>query len=103
MRFADKLIISENITEKKDKIIKRIQKKKPTPGIYLLCQISGNNTQLEIISTSVFLQTGFEDKDIFVCGISKGYFAAIEIIEELAKKVYVWHEAKDIKSYLLQK
>ena len=54
--------------------------------MYWYCRNMGRN-QLEIYNAALFLQAIFQMM-IFVVGIVRGYEATLELVEEIAGKVY---------------
>lgn len=50
-----------------------------------------------------FSPAGFSKDDFFVVGIVRGYEAALELVEEIAGKVYEQTGAADIRTYLLER
>ena len=55
------------------------------------------------ISLKFIMQPDFPNDDFFVVGIVRGYEAALELVEEIAGKVYEQTGAADIRTYLLER
>ena len=71
--------------------------------IYVLVLPEHGSNQLEIYNAALFLQPDFPNDDFFVVGIVRGYEEALELVEEIAGKVYEQTGAADIRTYLLKR
>lgn len=101
MEIANQLILSDNIKKKEKKIVKKLKSDKLLTGLYLICILENNHSQVEIIPSPLFLQTGIRDQKGFVVGIAKGHDEAIDIIEDISNRVYVENAASDIRAYFM--
>ena len=70
--------------------------------MYWYCRNMGR-ISLKFIMQRFFLQPDFPNDDFFVVGIVRGYEAALELVEEIAGKVYEQTGAADIRTYLLER
>ena len=91
------------LQKKKEKIIRRLNTGKLQRDIYVLVLPEHGSNQLEIYNAALFLQPDFPNDDFFVVGIVRGYEAALELVEEIAGKVYEQTGAADIRTYLLER
>ncbi|MEZ3436056.1 MAG: hypothetical protein K1W34_15830 [Lachnospiraceae bacterium] len=103
MRYYRYLYLGEDLKEKKEKIIGKIERGKLTWDIHIVTLPVGEKNQLEIYACNQFLQRDYPKMDFFVVGIVKGYENAIELVEEIAKQVYNETRSADIRSYILKK
>ena len=94
---------AQNVKKKKEKIIRRLNTGKLQRDIYVLVLPEHGSNQLEIYNAALFLQPDFPNDDFFVVGIVRGYEAALELVEEIAGKVYEQTGAADIRTYLLER
>ena len=88
MRYYRRLYWGEDLKKKKEKIIRRLNTGKLQRDIYVLVLPEHGSNQLEIYNAALFLQPDFPNDDFFVVGIVRGYEAALELVEEIAGKVY---------------
>lgn len=103
MRYYKHLYMGESLKKKKRKILKKLEKRKLLPGVYLIVLCETEKNQLEIFDFNQTLQRHYPRKDYFVAGIAKGFDEAAEILEEIVKSVYNETEGADIRSYILNK
>ena len=103
MRYYRRLYWGEDLKKKKEKIIRRLNTGKLQRDIYVLVLPEHGSNQLEIYNAALFLQPDFPNDDFFVVGIVRGYEAALELVEEIAGKVYEQTGAADIRTYLLER
>lgn len=100
MRFYKNLYVSESIDGKKEKIIRKLKKKKYPLRTYIIAMIEDGENQLEFYSTLMFRQGSVIDDDIFVVGLADGYDDALYLVESIAKEVYEKTGDLDIRSYI---
>ena len=110
MRYYRRLYWGEDLKKKKEKIIRRLNTGKLQRDIYVLVlpehgsnQLEAHNEPAEIYNAALFLQPDFPNDDFFVVGIVRGYEAALELVEEIAGKVYEQTGVADIRTYLLER
>lgn len=100
MRFYKNLYVSESVAKKKEKIIRKLKKKKYPLQTYIIALIEDGENQLEFYSTLMFRQGSVIDDDILVIGLADGYEDALYLVETIAKEVYEKTGDLDIRSYL---
>lgn len=103
MRYYRYLYLGEGVKKKKDKVIRRIEKRKLLPGVHIITLPESEKNQLEIYSCTQLLKPYFPKRDFFVVGIGKGYEEALELVEEMTKEVYNETMSADIRTYILKK
>ncbi|MCI9490292.1 hypothetical protein AALC75_00965 [Lachnospiraceae bacterium 48-42] len=103
MRYYCNLYLGESIRKKRRKIIRKLNKGKLLPEVYILVLPEGEDNQLEIYGCAQFLQPFFPERDFFVVGIGKGFEEALEIVEEITKEVYNETMGAEIRDYILKK
>lgn len=103
MRYYRRLYWGEDLKKKKEKIIRRLNTGKLQRDIYVLVLPEHGSNQLEIYNAALFLQPDFPNDDFFVVGIVRGYEAALELVEEIAGKVYEQTGAADIRTISVRK
>ena len=103
MRYYKYLYMQEGLEKKKDKIIKKLEKKKLLPNFHVITLASNPENNLDIISGKFLFQTSFPQEDMFVVGIVKSYDEALGYVESIIREVYDKTGATDIRSYILGK
>lgn len=103
MKYYKHLYIGESLKKKKKKVLLRLEKRKFTPGIYLIALCQTGCSQLEIFDANQLLQKGYPERDYFIVGLAKGFDESTEILEEIVKNVYNETKGADIRSYILNK
>ena len=95
--------MQEGLEKKKDKIMKKLDKKKLQPNLHVITLASNPENHLDIISGKFLFQPSFPQEDIFVVGIVKGYEEALQYVETIIQEVYHETGGTDIRSYILRK
>lgn len=103
MKFYKELYVSESLTKKKDRILKRLKEKRYPVNIYLIVLIEEGPNQLEYYSTALLKQSLLCDRAQFVVGIAAGYDDALYLVEEIVENVYKETGGADIRSYIKKK
>ena len=103
MRYYKYLFIQEGLEKKKEKIIRKLEKKKLLPNLHVITLASNPENHLDIISGKFLFQKSFPQKDMFVIGIVKTYDDALVFVEEIFQEVYDETGGTDIRSYILGK
>mgnify|MGYP007014485051 CR=1 FL=1 len=103
MRYYKYLYLSDTLKRKKDKLIKKIEKEKIIPDLYLIRLAANEKDQLEISSYRHLLHLPCPKQDLLVVGMTKGYEDAVYLVEEIVQEVYNKTKGADIRSYILRK
>ena len=103
MRYYKYLYVQEGLEKKKDKIIKKLDKKKLQPNLHVITLASNPENNLDIISGKFLFQPSFPQDDLFVVGIVKSYDDAIAFDERIIQEDYDKTGGTDIRSYILGK
>ena len=103
MRYYRYLYLGEGVKKKKDKVIRRLERRKLQPDVHILVLPESEKNQLEIYACTQLLQPDFPRKDFFVVGIGKGFEEMLELVEEITKEVYNETKGADIRAYIIKK
>lgn len=103
IKIYDELYLEEGLEERKEKIIKRLQKGKAVLGCYVISLAEKEEEYLEIYSAMELAQKYYRDKEILVVGLAKSQEGALEIIERLTDEVYAETKDADLKAYIRKK
>lgn len=88
MRYYRYLYVSEEIEQKKKKILRNLKQGRYRPGLHLILLSDLGSNQLEIISSIYFFQSVYARKECLVVGIAGNYEEALELVEKISQEVY---------------
>ena len=83
-KFFCDLYVSEGWEKKKLKLIKKLQKNKLQPSVYVITLSQGKQNHLEYYSSLLLKQHIFDNASLFIVGIANGYDGALSLIERIA-------------------
>lgn len=93
MKFSANMFCSDYISQhKKEKYLKKIQKRKNIRNIILLIYRANNCNLLEVISTRELYRIDKREDDVFVFGIVQTMDEAYEWISKIAINTYAHYE-----------
>jgi len=95
--------MSENLADKKDKIIRKLNQNGIMWNTYVIALAQGEQNHLEFFDSVLLQQKMIAGRDLFVVGIASGYDEALVLVEEIIKEVYDDTKGADIRSYILNK
>ena len=79
MDWYSKLYVSDDLTEKKDKIIDKIERAAGTPGIYLITVASNEKNLLDIFTADQLLWPVMHKLCPVIIGIARSYEDAVDM------------------------
>lgn len=82
------LYVGEKVKKQVRRTMGRINRRKPTPGVYLLTLPHNRKNVMEIVSTSVLLQETAHLRCPRVIGIARGREEAYVLMQEILKDTY---------------
>lgn len=103
MRYYKNLYMSEDLVDKKDKIIRKLNQNGIMWNTYVIALAQGEQNHLEFFDSVLLQQKMIAEQDLFVVGIASGYDEALVLVEEITKEVYDDTKGADIRSYILNK
>jgi len=95
--------MSEDLVDKKDKIIRKLNQNGIMWNTYVIALAQGEQNHLEFFDSVLLQQKMIAEQDLFVVGIASGYDEALVLVEEITKEVYDDTKGADIRSYILNK
>ena len=102
MEFYYRMYFSEDLADKRARIIRKLQQGQFRPGLYLFTLAQGSQNHLEFYSSLLLKQKVIDYKKLFIVGIASGYDEALYLTEEIADEVYQCTGDADIRSYILE-
>ena len=94
------LYVGEKAKRQVRRTMGRINKRKPTPGIYLLTLPRNGRNVMEIVSTAVLLQETAHIRCPKVIGIARGREEACVLMQKILKETYADTGGFCIEKYL---
>lgn len=88
MKYYSNLYVSDSLKKKKDKVIRRLERRKIQPDLHVILLPGCDHNQLEIVNAMYLLQPGYPREDRLVVGIAKGWDDAVELVETISREVY---------------
>lgn len=103
MHIYKNLYVPEGLEKKKEKLVRKLQKGRRLPGVYLITLASGEQNQLDILPAWMRRQKNYPDELPLLVGMTKDYEDALEMVEEIVQEVYNETKGADVRSYILKK
>lgn len=103
VKFYCDLYVSRCWQKKKRMLMKKLEKKKLLPSVYIISLSQGKQNQLEIFSSVLLHQHVYDNTELFVVGIVDGYDEGLLFTQKMAEKVYEKTGAADIRHYILER
>lgn len=103
MKYYRNLYLSESAAKKRKKIISNLEKKKIMNNVFLITLSTSEAEQLDIIQSIFLLQPGYPVNDLFVVGIAKSQYEAMELVEKIAGEVFAETGNVCIRDYIIRK
>lgn len=94
------LYVGEKVKRQVRRTMRRINRRKPTPGVYLLTLPRNRKNVMEIISTSVLLQETAHMRCPQVIGIAGGKDEAFALMQIILKDTYANTGNFQVEAYL---
>lgn len=88
IRWADKLYLSEDLKNKKNKIKKSIEKGNLTFEIYVIMLASNSDNLLDIINANELQFPYYLEKDNYILGIAGSRTLAKLLVKDMIEEVY---------------
>ncbi len=101
MKYYYDLYISDELQEKKDRILSKLEENQVQLNIYLIVLTSDGKNQLEVFDSIMLKQEYFQNRVFMVVGIAAGYQEALELVRTITDEVFCNQEDVDIRKYLL--
>lgn len=102
MEFYYRTFFSEDLKDKKARIIRKLKQNRIPKGIYIVTLAQGAQNHLEFFSWLMLKQKIFQTEDMFIVGIASGYGESLELVEQIVDEVYQNTDGTDVRSYILE-
>ena len=101
MKIYQELYVSEELEKRRDDVIQKLKEDKIQWNIYLIVLVGHNNSQLEIVNSTLLVHKLFPREGIIIVGIAKGKSQAMELIKEIVSSIYAKTGKVDIRKFIL--
>lgn len=102
MKYYHNLYLSDELKEKKEEIIYKLEHDKIQLNKYVIVLAENANNNLEFYDTALLLQRGWKKQRLLVVGIADGFEEALYLVEKIAQEVYDVTGDMKIRKYLLE-
>ena len=102
MEFYYRTYFSEELRDKKARLIRRLTQNKVPHDIYIVTLSQGIQNHLEFFPGWMLKQRIFKSENLFIVGVASDYNGALHLVEMIADEVYQKTGDADIRSYILR-
>lgn len=103
LRWYNNLYLGNTVTGQEKKLMRRLEKGKPVPGVWLVTIASNEKNNLDLIPSELLLQKVFRAHCPMIVGIGFTKVEAMEILLRIAQEVYRDTENMNIRVWLLER
>lgn len=100
LTWYKKLYVGDTAKKKKDKMIQKVNRRKPQLEVYLITLASNPENLLEIISTNQLMQKTIYRRCPMIVGLAAGYWEALELVQQIVAETYETQGNTDVRGYL---
>lgn len=99
MRWAVNLYATEKTKKKLPRIMQKLRKRIPQPGIWLITLASNEQNLLDIFHSPYCLQPGFAGLDSEIVGVAESEEAAKELVVQIVQELYEATGGFDVRAF----
>lgn len=103
MKYYHNLYLSENLVEKKDEMLYKLEHHKIQLNKYVIVLPKNGKNHLEFYDTVLLSQSFYKHQELFVVGIADGFEEALLLVKIIVQEVYDATKGADIRTYLLER
>lgn len=100
MKWYKNLFLGQTIASEAHQIVKKINKRKPTPNVYVIALASNSENLMDLIPSWELLQPGYPKRELAIIGLANGKEEATEVATGIIKKVYESTGDFELREYL---
>lgn len=100
MRYYHNLYLNEELLDKKEEILYKLEHGKFQWNQYVLVLSQQKQNQLEFYNASMLLQRYFRKQNPMIVGLANGFEGALQLVEEITQEVYDDTKGADIRAWL---
>lgn len=99
-KFYCDLYVSEELKWTREKIIAGLKRGELKFPVYVVTLSQSEQNHLEFFSSLLLKQHIYEDTPLFIVGVSREYFQAAELVEQIVEDVYAQTKGADIRGFI---
>lgn len=99
IHFASRLVISDKLEKKAERIKHKIEQRKLLPNVYLITFSSNEENLFDIMSEKELLFPIYEKVDLCVVGIAKGQEEVVRMVKNMIDQVYQETDGFDVRAF----
>lgn len=103
MEFYRHLYMSESLEQRKASLIRKIKKRRISPGLYLIVLFLDGRSSLEFFRGILLRQHFFENRSFLVVGIADSYDDAVYFVQQIAEETYHATNGLEIREFIRNK
>lgn len=101
LNWYKNLYVGETVKKKEEKLIRKIERGRKIPGVYVVTLASNERDQLDILSVSQMEGRKKRGISPMIAGLAGSYPEALELVEQMAADVFQATGGGDIRTYLI--
>lgn len=103
IEFYRYLYMSESLKHKKTSLIRKIKRRRVSPGVYLIVLFPEGRGSLEFFQGVLLRQRFFETRPFLVIGIADSYEDSLYLVQKIAEDTYRESNGIGIRDDILNK
>lgn len=103
MRYYCELYLSEKLVERKQEILRSLEKGEIQFHQYAIILSENEKNQLEIIESMYLAQKYYREKDLLLVAVVENFEEALNYMEKITQKVYDVTGDADIRTFVINK
>lgn len=103
LKWYKDLYVGETVRGKEKKVMRRLEKGKPVPGIWLVTIASNEKNQLDLLPADFLLQRALRRQCPMIVGIGFTRAETLEILQRIVQEAYQETEDANIRAWLLER
>ena len=103
LRWYKNLYLGNTVRGQEKKLMRRLEKGKPAPGVWLVTIASNEQNNLDLIPSELLLQKAFRAHCPMIVGIGFTKAEALAILLRIVQEVYRETENMNIRAWLLER
>lgn len=103
LRWYKNLYLGDTVREKEKKLMHRLEKGKPVPGVWLVTLASNRENHLDLLPADFLMQKALRRMCPMIVGIGFTRVEALMILMRIVQEVYEDTEDVNIRAWLLEK
>ncbi len=103
MKWCQNVYVTDDVADKKRKILHRLRAGKLQFNIYVIILPLGDDGIMEIYPSYIFLQKIYKRQPLYVIGLASGRESAYELAVKIALECYSKNKDFDIRKFIRER